>query len=138
MQQVFIRLGAEIVEWNMVKEDTQEICCAYEIWLKNKWLCIPLPKCVVYSLRHVQSSYEIVWSFIIEPKLTFIIYCVIMIFYFIHEILHTFQCYGLSDSIIKQTINRLIISLKYNQQDATFSRSVYFHKSLYVFPSHPW
>jgi hypothetical protein len=30
-----------------------------------------------------------------------------------------------------------MISLKYNQHDATFSRSVYFHKLLYVFQAVP-
>lgn len=74
---------AVVVEWTMVKEDTQGICCRYGIWLKNKWLGRPLPKYAVYNLRHTHSNYEVVWSllaFIKEPKLTFIIYCLIMIF----------------------------------------------------------
>jgi len=32
---------------------------------------------------------------------------------------------------------QLYISLKYNQQDATFSRSIYFYKLLYVFQAVP-
>ena len=46
----------------------------------------------VHSLRRVHISYKIVLSLltsIIEPKLTFIIYCLI-IFYFFHEIVHIF------------------------------------------------
>jgi len=31
----------------------------------------------------------------------------------------------------------IIISLKYNQQDATFSRSIYFYKLLYMFQAVP-
>jgi len=38
---------------------------------------------------------------------------------------------------LSSTATRFAISLKYNQQDATFSRSVYFYKLLYMFQAVP-
>ena len=35
------------------------------------------------------------------------------------------------------TTNKIWMSLKYNQQDATFSRSIYFYKLLYMFQAVP-
>jgi hypothetical protein len=38
---------------------------------------------------------------------------------------------------VHMSVNRKYVSIKYNQQDATFSRSIYFYKLLYMFQAVP-
>jgi hypothetical protein len=53
------------------------------------------------------------------------------------KVLKSFAPVVLNVIVSKDIYIYIHVSLKYNQQDATFSRSIYFYKSLYMFQAFP-